>query len=182
MFEGTKGGGGEIRIYAMTDETTPGALETTLTLIGKSGPKEQDNGLMDLEASHIHLNEAYTTWAKAAAPYSPNASSEVYETEDGQDIGGSTSSAPLKLAIWIGPYDPDADKHLTLAWLFRLERGSRDHTTAKGKFNELTTKFKGQAPAGTVAVADTMYGAKVTGVAGNITTTNGSLEAWLDKA
>jgi hypothetical protein len=137
---------------------------------------------LDVQAKHIQLNSAYLAWAKAAAPYSAAASNETYETEDNQTIGGTTSTSPLKLGVYIGPLDEDADEHYTIAFLFKLERGSRDFSTAKGKFNELTTKLKGQAPTGTVNVTAPYYGAKVTGAAGTITTTNGSLEVFLPKA
>lgn len=189
-FKGTKGGGGHVMVYAFDEATlTVGALEVEFTLIGGSGPKEQDNGLFDLEFKHIHLTKAVTDWAKVAAPFSSSSvGTETYDVEDGPQIGGSTSTSPTKLFVWIGALDdttdPDNPIRYTVAQLFKLARGSRDHTTARGKYNELNSKFVGEAPKGNVPVVAAKYGttnkpAQVTApTTTNITTSTGKIEEW----
>lgn len=182
-FSGTVGGSGNVLVHAISG-TTIGSLDVTLSLIGSSGPKEQDSGLFDLEVKHIHLSEAYTTWAAVATPFDPNAvqaaGGATYDKETDTDAA-SLSTALYKVCVYIGPLDEDSGDCYTLAFLAKLARGNRDFATAKLKYNELTSKLVGQVPSGTISIVAAKYGSLVTGADTSITATAPTSEQWLAK-
>lgn len=182
-FAGTIGGNANTLIYPLTgtSEETVGVLEVGLTLIGSSGPKEQDGGLMDLEVKHIHLSQIYTEFAAAACPFDPNAAAAdgpTYDKENDADDAGSSLAIP-KCVIWIGPTDEDAGDVYTIAFKAKLARGNRDFTTGKQKYNELTSTLVGQKPLASTSILAAKYGSLVTGADGAITASVPFLEAWL---
>lgn len=186
-FAGTVGAVGTVQLYTMTDATTVGALAIEFTLISGRGPKENTTtgGLYDLDLKHAEFSEAFLTWYATASPYDPaGTAGATLDLDTGTTLGGTgaTGSSPTYLMVAAITKDMDGGKIATCMNLVTIDKGSADISTAKGKYNEVTTKLKGVAPTDDVAVADTKYPAVIAGVAKTLTTTVPSFYNYLAAA
>lgn len=184
-FAGTVGAIGTVQLYSVTG-TTVGTLAIEFDLITGRGPKENTTtgGLYDLDLKHANFSEAFLTWYATASPYDPaGTAGATLDLDTGTTLGGGTTgSAPTYLMVAAITEDTDSTKVAVCMNLVTIEKGSADISTAKGKYNEVTSKLKGIAPTGDVAVADTKYPAIVDGIAKTLTKTVPSFYNYLPKA
>jgi hypothetical protein len=185
-FAGTVGAVGTVQLYTMTDATTVGTLAIEFSLITGRGPKENTTtgGLYDLDLKHALFTEAFLTWYAAASPYdAAGSAAATLDLDTGTTLGGGTSStAPEYMMVAAITEDPDSDKIVVCMNKVQIEKGSADISTAKGKYNEVTTKLKGITCTGDTVVADTKYPAVVDGVSKTLTKTVPSFYNYLPKA
>ena len=183
----TTGGVGTVQVYNFTPPSTVGTLAVEFKMIGGRAPKENTtNGLMDLELKHAMISPEFITWWNTASPYdSSGSSSATYDLDTGTTLGGGASSnAPYYVVVGAILENPNTTPHgiLTFISLMQCSRGSADISTAKGKANEVTSKFVGVAPTADITVVAAKFPAVIVGVDTTITTTDPRFYDYLDAA